>query len=103
MNATLTPSDPVELAEAVRSMPRLLAIGAGTKAAPLRGGLPKVSTANLRGIMEYEPSEFTFTALAGTPVREIVAALAERGQYLPFDPMLVDSRRHARGHGGGGH
>src|SRR4029079_10168517 len=37
------------------------------------------------------PSEFTFTALAGTPIKEIVHALGERGQYLPFDPMLVDS------------
>src|SRR6185369_15555126 len=37
-----------------------------------------------------EPSEFTFTARAGTPVRDVVAALAERGQYLPFDaPWLA--------------
>ena len=43
----------------------------------------------LNGVLEYEPSEFTFTALAGTPVRDIAAILAERGQYLPFDPMLV--------------
>src|SRR5207253_6842143 len=48
-------------------------------------------TAGLRGITEYDPSEFTFTAGAGTPVREIVAALAESGQYLPFDPMLVEA------------
>jgi glycolate oxidase FAD binding subunit len=41
--------------------------------------------------VEYEPDEFTFTALAGTPVREIAAALAERGQYLPFDPMLCEA------------
>src|SRR5437660_833222 len=45
----------------------------------------------LSGIVEYEPSEFTFTALAGTPIREIAAVLAERGQYLPFDPMLLDA------------
>jgi glycolate oxidase FAD binding subunit len=41
--------------------------------------------------VEYEPEEFTFTALAGTPVRDIAAALAARGQYLPFDPMLLDA------------
>lgn len=45
---------------------------------------------SLRGIVEYEPSEFTFTALAGTPLREIAAALSEHGQYLPFDPPLVE-------------
>jgi glycolate oxidase FAD binding subunit len=42
-------------------------------------------------MVEYEPSEFTFTALAGTPVREIAATLAARGQYLPFDPLWVDA------------
>ena len=45
----------------------------------------------LSGIIDYDPGEFTFTALAGTPLREIRAALAERGQYLPFDPPLADS------------
>src|SRR5207249_11250784 len=45
----------------------------------------------LRGISEYDPSECTFAALAGTPVREIAAALAERGQYLPFDPVLSEA------------
>ncbi len=45
----------------------------------------------IRGITQYEPSEFTFTALAGTRVSEITAALAEKNQYLPFDPMLVDA------------
>jgi glycolate oxidase FAD binding subunit len=42
-----------------------------------------------RGVLEYEPEEFTFTALAGTPATEVVALLAEHGQYLPFDPLLV--------------
>jgi glycolate oxidase FAD binding subunit len=86
MNA---PATPEELAEAVRDMPRALAVGAGTKPRLSTVDVPKVSTARLTGIVEYEPDEFTFTALAGTPLREIAAALAERGQYLPFDPMLV--------------
>ena len=43
----------------------------------------------LRGVVEYEPNEFVFTALAGTPVAEVVAMLAEHGQYLPFDPPFV--------------
>src|SRR5207237_6012057 len=51
----------------------------------------RLSTAGLRGILEYDPSEFTFTALAGTPVKEIAATLAERGQYLPFDPLCLDA------------
>ncbi|HEV7406634.1 MAG TPA: FAD-binding protein [Chthoniobacteraceae bacterium] len=91
MSAVLAPESVTELVDAVRSTPRLLAIGAGTKPRLSAVETVKLSTARLRGISEYDPSEFTFTAAAGTPVREIAAALAERGQYLPFDPMLVDA------------
>ena len=84
---------PEELAEAVKAHARVLAVGAGTKPrlSAVRADVVRISTARLSGIVEYEPSEFTFTALAGTPVKEIAAALAERGQYLPFDPLLVDA------------
>ncbi|HEY2573193.1 MAG TPA: FAD-binding protein [Verrucomicrobiaceae bacterium] len=85
------PKTPTELAEAVRSMPRLIATGANTKPRLSKVEVPKLSTTELRGIVEYEPDEFTFTALAGTPVREIVAALEEKGQYLPFDPMWCEA------------
>jgi glycolate oxidase FAD binding subunit len=87
----IAPTTADELAEAVRAMPRLLAVGARTKPRLFAVDVPKLSTAKLTGIVEYEPEEFTFTALAGTPMREIAAALAERGQYLPFDPMLCDA------------
>lgn len=49
-----------------------------------------VSTSKYRGIVEYEPSEFTFTAKAGTTLREVIDVLRDKGQYLPFDPMLVE-------------
>jgi glycolate oxidase FAD binding subunit len=39
----------------------------------------------------YEPDEFTFTARAGTPVREVAAVLEARGQHLPFDPLLGEA------------
>jgi glycolate oxidase FAD binding subunit len=89
MNATFTPANTAELVEAVRSTPRLIAVGSGTKPRLSAVSAVKLSTAKLTGIVEYEPSEFTFTALAGTPLREIVETLAAQGQYLPFDPMLV--------------
>lgn len=88
MSATLTPTTTAELVEAVKAQPRVLAVGAQTKPRLSEVDGPKLSTAKLTGIVEYEPSEFTFTALAGTPVREIAAKLQESGQYLPFDPML---------------
>lgn len=91
--ATLTPGSLKELADAVRSAPRIVVTGAGTKPrlVPSGGAFARLNTSQLRGIVEYDSSEFTFTALAGTPVRDIVAALGEKGQYLPFDPLLVEA------------
>ncbi len=45
----------------------------------------------LSGVLEYDPGEYTFTALAGTKVSEIRDLLEKNGQYLPFDPVLVDA------------
>jgi len=45
-----------------------------------------LSVAAVRGIVDYQPAELFITARAGTPVAEIEAALAERGQYLAFEP-----------------
>ena len=49
-----------------------------------------VDLSTLQGVVDYQPDEYTFTARAGTPVAEIAAMLAEKGQYLPFDPPLGD-------------
>ncbi|HEY2675666.1 MAG TPA: glycolate oxidase subunit GlcE [Steroidobacteraceae bacterium] len=40
----------------------------------------------LSGISSYEPTELVVTARAGTPLSDLEAALAERGQCLPFEP-----------------
>lgn len=89
----MSPASLAELVDAIRSAPRIVAVGAGTTPRLARASADwvRISTAKLTGIVEYEPSEFTFTARAGTPLRELVAALAERGQYLPFDPMLAEA------------
>jgi len=91
MKAPIAPASVTELIEVVRSCPRLLAFGTGTKPRMSAVGVTRVSMSRLRGIVEYEPSEFTFTAMAGTPMREVCHTLAGRGQYLPFDPLLVDA------------
>lgn len=39
-----------------------------------------------RGIVSYQPVELVLTARAGTPLREIEAALEEQGQMLAFEP-----------------
>ena len=45
-----------------------------------------LDTRALAGITSYEPSELFVTARAGTPLADVEAALAERGQCLPFEP-----------------
>jgi glycolate oxidase len=82
-----------EVQEAVRTSERVLVRGGGTKpgmSAPVDGATV-LDMRGLSGIAEYEPDEFVFTALAGTPLAEIAALLAEHGQYLPFDPPFVDA------------
>jgi glycolate oxidase FAD binding subunit len=91
MNTVLEPTSFQELAEAVRATPRLIPVGAGTKPRLAGSNAARLCVAGVRGISEYDPSEFTFTAAAGTPLAEIVDALAQRGQYLPFDPLLVEA------------
>ncbi|MFM8900468.1 MAG: glycolate oxidase subunit GlcE [Burkholderiales bacterium] len=46
----------------------------------------RLSTLDLRGISSYEPTELVVTVRAGTPLLELEAALAEKGQCLPFEP-----------------
>ncbi len=45
-----------------------------------------LDTTALSGISSYEPSELVVTVRAGTPLAELEAALAEKGQCLPFEP-----------------
>ncbi len=62
--------------------------GGGTKdfyGAPL-GSAELLDTRPLSGILSYEPSELVVTALAGTPLAELEAALAAQGQALAFEP-----------------
>ncbi|MBK7541825.1 MAG: glycolate oxidase subunit GlcE [Candidatus Competibacteraceae bacterium] len=87
------PADPVlaNWQEQVRS-----AVAQGT-ALVIEGGRSKsfygrpsagetLATAAYQGIIDYEPTELVIAARCGTPLAEIDAALAERGQLLAFEP-----------------
>jgi len=52
-----------------------------------------LSTTDWTGIEAYEPSELVLTARAGTPLQDIEYALAQRSQYLPFEPPRGEAGR----------
>ena len=60
-----------------------------------------LDTRALSGIVAYEPSELVITAQAGTPLQELEATLAERGQCLPFEPPHFGSSDHSTATVGG--
>lgn len=87
------PTSAAELAaivgEAFAARTPLAVEGGGTRAGlgrPVQASA-SVTTRNLTGITLYEPAELVIAAKAGTPLAEVEAALAEKGQRLPFEPM----------------
>ncbi|HEX6938076.1 MAG TPA: FAD-binding protein [Longimicrobiales bacterium] len=80
-----------DVVAAVRSHRRVVPHGARTKAPLIPGDADAacIDLTPLSGVVEYDPGEFTFTALAGTRLAEIDALLARNGQHLPFDPPLA--------------
>ena len=89
----LEPTSIAELQSMVRSHPRVLAVGGQTKnrLSAVPSDCQKIGMRALSGITEYEPSEYTFTAQAGTAMRDVHAALREKGQYLPCSALFRDS------------
>ncbi len=66
-------------------------VGSGSKRAvgrPVDGAMT-ITTASLRGVTLYEPSELVMSARAGTPLTAIEAELAARGQMLAFEPIDI--------------
>jgi len=79
--------------DAAASGIQLNIVGHGSKA--FYGGDPlgePLAMGGLSGITSYEPSELVVTAKAGTPIAELEAALAEKGQHLPFEPPRFNGK-----------
>jgi glycolate oxidase FAD binding subunit len=77
--------DKVQTARSLKAP--LLIRGGGTK--DFYGEAPRgepLDTTALTGISDYTPSELVVTVRAGTPLAELEATLAGRGQCLPFEP-----------------
>lgn len=85
------PASESELAELLASTSGGVVVrGGGTKSPPESGeGELHIDLRGLDGVVEYEPSEFTITARAGTPLSTLIRLLAENEQHLPFDPLLA--------------
>ena len=88
MQDTLAPLiDQIQTAIAAKSPLRIR--GGGSKdfyGEPFDEASPVLDTRSHSGIISYEPSELVITAKAGTPLRELEAALAQQGQSLAFEP-----------------
>jgi glycolate oxidase FAD binding subunit len=75
---------------------RIQAARADGAALQIRGGGSKaflgtshgevLDTRGLNGVISYEPTELVVTVGTGTPLHELESLLAEKGQYLPFEP-----------------
>lgn len=97
MSEILKPGDAAQVAETVawaagEEVP-LEIVGTGSKRGlgrPMGEGNRPVAhmldLSALSGISLYEPEELVLTAQAGTPIAEIEAAVAEKGQQLAFEP-----------------
>lgn len=77
-----------QVADLVREHERIVPMGGGTKPALLGDGT-RLDLTGCCGITEYQASEYTFTARAGTRLAEVAQELKSKGQYLPCDPPLV--------------
>lgn len=98
----LAPTDEagIEAAVADASAKRepLLVFGRGSKSGMLRPvqAARSLSTRHLSGVTLYSPQELIISARAGTPLAEIEAVVAERGQHIIAEPpdlsLLFGSR-----------
>lgn len=86
------PGSIAEIIDLVHSETSLLPIGGRTKPSLTQAG-PETTLVDMRsisGIVEYHASEYTITVNAGTALSDVVAALEENGQYLPFTPPFAN-------------
>jgi glycolate oxidase FAD binding subunit len=96
--AVVSPADEAEAAAVMAWASReglgVVPAGSGQRLGPRRMEVPYVvlTSERLCGLEIYEPADVTFTARAGTPVRDLAAELGANRQWLPFDPPDVSDR-----------
>ncbi len=85
------------IADAAKAAEPLLVCGNGTKLGMLRPvqAARSLSTREHAGITLYAPKELIISARAGTPLPDIEAVLAERGQHLIAEPPDLGALLHS--------
>jgi glycolate oxidase FAD binding subunit len=88
----MRPTKISELQELVRAHSKLSTSGGKTKSAlhNTRDEVKNLDLSGIDGIIEYNPSEFTITAQAGTKLEQLSQLLGNHEQYLPFDPPFIE-------------
>lgn len=92
MTDRIRPRDAAGVADAIRwaisAKEPLEVLGGGTKRAIAGPGQTAyaLEMTDCAGIVSYEPEELVLTLQPGTPMAEVEAALAARGQMLAFEP-----------------
>lgn len=92
-----TPASLPELSEVMKqsydSGMAMIPVGGGTRlhlGNPPRSAHLAIRTSKLCGIVEYEPDNMTFSALAGTTLEGLQEVLRTKNQFLPLDPPHPD-------------
>jgi glycolate oxidase FAD binding subunit len=76
-----------QILAAVKNKTPLSIEGGGTKSwYGNANSYAKLDARSYSGILEYQPEELVITARAGTPLKEIEAALTDKNQMLAFEP-----------------
>ncbi len=83
-----------EIADLCRASHRLVPVGARSKTSlTCDSAIDDVTFIDMRahaGVVTYDSSEFLISARSGTTIAQLADVLAAEGQYLPFDPILVE-------------
>ena len=94
----VAPSNPAELAEALRdaaSNGRSIALAGNSSkrrmAGPIEPADAQIATLSLRRVVEYEPRDLTISVEAGLSWHELTALVAQDRQMIPLDPPFSES------------
>lgn len=92
------PSSPAQLAERLRDCQQqtqsIEIAGARSKirmGGPVVDAACRIETTRLNRILAYDPRDLTISVEAGLPYRDLIAALAEKKQFLPIEPPFADT------------